>query len=130
MVDISHTSQISRRQDGQQRQAPAILPPVDIWEDENGITLCADMPGVGREQLNVRVDGETLTIEGEAKLDAPANMEPLYVEINSPRYRRSFALSRELAADKINAKIQDGVLTLNIPKSEEAKPRRIEVKPQ
>lgn len=130
MVDISHTSQVARRRDGEQRQAPAILPPVDIWEDQNGITLCADMPGVGREQLNVRVDGDTLTIEGEAKLDAPENMEPLYVEITSPRYRRSFALSRDLAVDKINAQIEAGVLTLNIPKSEDAKPRRIEVKPQ
>lgn len=127
MVDISHTSQVAQRQP---QERPAILPPVDVWEDDGAITLCADMPGVTRDALNVRVDGETLTIEGEAKLDAPANMEPVYVEVTSPRYRRSFILSRELASDKIKAKMENGVLTLNIPKSEEAKPRRIEIKPQ
>ena len=107
--------------------APHAVPPVDVFEDENGITLFADLPGVSRERLNVRVDGDSLLVEGTAQADVPDGLQLVYGEARLPTYRREFALSRELDASRIDAQLKDGVLRLRIPKAEEAKPRRIEV---
>lgn len=104
-----------------------LLPPVDIFEDESGFTLIADMPGVAKEQLVVRVTGDNMLIEGVATLPVTGTMELVYGEIQSPQYRRSFTLSRELDPGKIDAKLANGVLNLRIPKAEEARPRRIDV---
>ncbi len=106
----------------------AMLPPVDIFEDEHGITLNADLPGVTKEKLSVHIDGDTLTIDGEALVGAPTDMAQVYSEVRVPYYRRGFTLSRELDASKVDATMKDGVLKLHIPKLEEAKPRRIAVK--
>ncbi len=108
--------------------ARRMLPPVDIFEDESGITLYADLPGVSKEKLSVHIDNDTLTIDGEAVVGAPKNMDQVYSEVRSPYFRRGFTLSRELDASKVEAVMKDGVLKLHIPKLEEAKPRRIEVK--
>jgi HSP20 family protein len=105
-----------------------LLPPVDIYEDEMGITLTADLPGVSKEHLGVKVNGDNLLIEGEVSVPAPQDMELLYAEILASSYRRSFTLSRELDASKIEANLKDGVLKLRIPKAEEARPRKIEIK--
>lgn len=110
------------------RDEPVLLPPVDIVEDDGGITVYADLPGVPKDKLNVRADSESLTIEGEISLDLPEKMQAVLAEIQAPRYRRSFALSRELDTEKSEAVFKDGVLRLRIPKVEQAKPRRIEVK--
>lgn len=111
-----------------ERDVPFVVPPVDVFENESGITLLADLPGVAREQLVVRVDGETLHIEGTVTPQGPQQMELLYGEAQSPCYRRQFTLSRELDASRIEAQLKDGVLRLAIPKLEEAKPRRIEIR--
>ena len=105
-----------------------LVPPVDIVESEVGITLLADMPGVSRDRLGVKVDGEQLVIEGAAEVKVPENLELLHGEIRNPYFRRTFTLSRELDPTKIEANLKDGVLRLHIPKAEEARPRRIEVK--
>jgi HSP20 family protein len=106
---------------------PALLPPVDIVEDAGGITLYADMPGVPRDKLNVYVDGENLVIQGEVGLEMPRNLEATHVEVNVPRYRRVFTLSKELDTDRMSAELKQGVLKLRLPKAEQAKPRRIDV---
>ncbi len=107
--------------------APAMTPRVDVIEDATGISILADLPGVSKERLSLRVEGETLQIEGEIASDMPQGMEAVYAEVQVPRYRRAFTLSRELDPDKIDAKLKDGVLTLRIPKAEHAQPRRIQV---
>jgi HSP20 family molecular chaperone IbpA len=105
-----------------------VVPPVDVFENDNAITLLADLPGVTREQLNLRVDGDTLTIEATANAaGTPADMQLVYGELQCAAYRRQFTLSRELDAVRIEAQLRDGVLRLTIPKAEEAKPRRIQV---
>ena len=104
-----------------------ILPPVDIYEDDAGFTVIADMPGVSKDRLGVRVTGDSLVIEGTALVPVTGSVELLYGEIQNPQYRRSFTLSRELDPGKIEAKLNNGVLRLRIPKAEEAKPRRITV---
>jgi HSP20 family protein len=105
----------------------AIRPAVDIYEDDTGITLLADMPGVSRERLDVHVDRDSLSIEGRSDIDMPQEMEALYADIHSTRYQRSFSLSRELDGDNIQANLKDGVLTVHIPKRAERKPRKVEV---
>ena len=105
-----------------------LFPPVDIVENENGIVLVADLPGVSKERLGVRVDGESLTVEGSASVPVADGFELVHQEVRHPAYRRSFTLSRELDASKIEASLKDGVLTLRIPKAEEARPRRIDIK--
>jgi HSP20 family molecular chaperone IbpA len=110
------------------RQQPALLPPVDVVEDPNGITLYADLPGVPRDKLSLHVDGETLSIEGEVALATPEGMGASHVEVSLPRYRRVFTLSKELDAEKVSAELAHGVLKLRIPKAQHAQPRRIEVR--
>lgn len=109
------------------REDAALLPPVDVLEDAAGITLYADLPGVPKDRLNLHVEADVLTIDGEVVLDAPEGMEPTHTEVGLPRYRRQFTLSKELDAGKVKASFEHGVLTLRIPKAEHAQPRRIEV---
>ena len=108
-------------------EQPALLPPVDIVEDASGITLYADLPGVPRDKLNVYVDGESLVIQGEMGLEMPRQMEATHIEVNLPRYRRVFTLSKELDAERLSAELKHGVLKLHLPKARHAKPRRIDV---
>jgi HSP20 family molecular chaperone IbpA len=122
------TKQTPNDREARAAEAPALLPPVDIVEDENGITLKADLPGVSRENLSIRVDGDTLTLEGSVALGESKALEAVYAEVRVARYRRSFALSRDLDTEHIEAAMKSGVLTLRISKREQAKPRRIAVK--
>lgn len=112
----------------QQEQPPrAVLPAVDVFEDESGITVLADMPGVSKDELDLKVEGDTLSIEGGVHTLAPEGLEALYAELRVPRYRRTFALSRELDTTRIEANLKDGVLTLRMPKQAYAQARRISV---
>lgn len=110
------------------RSVVSLLPPVDVTEDENGITVVADVPGASRESLSLRIDGDTLSLEAPIGLELPDGMEPVYAEVRAAHYRRSFTLSGELDRDRIQASLKDGVLRLHLPKREEARPRRIEVR--
>lgn len=110
------------------RAEPALLPPVEVIEDANGITLLADLPGVPKEKLAVNVEGDTLTLEGEMALPAIEGLQPTHVELDTPRYRRTFTLSKELDASQVNAEFAQGVLKLRVPKAAHAQPRRIEVR--
>ncbi|HEU5295102.1 MAG TPA: Hsp20/alpha crystallin family protein [Burkholderiaceae bacterium] len=121
---MNDTTRVATQQQAPQR---AVLPAVDVYEDESGITLLADMPGVPREQLELRVEGDALSIEGSVRALAPEGLEAVYAEVRVPRYRRTFTLSRELDSARIDASLKDGVLTLRIPKQAHAQPRRIEV---
>lgn len=108
-------------------QQRAVLPPVDVFEDASGITLLADMPGVPKEQLELKVEGDALLIEGGVQSHTPDGLEAIYAELRAPRYRRSFTLSRELDTSRVEASLKDGVLKLRIPKQAHAQPRRITV---
>jgi HSP20 family protein len=110
-----------------QERTRAMAPRVDVLEDATAVTLLADLPGVPREQLELKVEGDTLLIEGNVAQPTPQTMEALYAEVRIPHYRRAFTLSPELDANRIEANLKDGVLSLRIPKQEHAKPRRISV---
>jgi len=106
----------------------AVQPAVDVFEDPTGITLLADMPGVPKDRLDVKVEADTLSIEGQVVAQTPDGLEAVYAEVRVPLYRRTFTLSRELDTSKVEANLKDGVLTLRIPKQAHAQPRRIEVR--
>ncbi|MGO4762615.1 Hsp20/alpha crystallin family protein [Cupriavidus sp. 2KB_3] len=106
---------------------PTVTPPVDIVEDARGITLFADLPGVTRENLDVKVHDGHLFIEGEAMVDVPPGLRVQHLELQQPRFARTFAVSPDFDTARIEANLQNGVLRLMIPRREEAKPRRITV---
>jgi HSP20 family protein len=108
-------------------QEPALVPYVDVVEEDAGITLFADLPGVPKDHLRVQIDAETLVIEGEIASTIPTGASLTHLEVQVPRYRRRFTLSRELDPNRIDASFQNGVLKLHIPKVEHAQTRRIEV---
>lgn len=129
---MTDTKEIAETTQPEQQPArenlPVLQPPVDICEDADGITLFADMPGVSRERLSIQVDKDTLVIEGNAQIEMPEGMKPLYADIRATRYRRSFAISSELDIDNIDASLRDGVLKLRLHKRPESRPRKIEIK--
>jgi HSP20 family molecular chaperone IbpA len=102
-----------------------VTPAVDIYETHEGLVVKADLPGVAKEGLDLRVENNLLTIRGRADHAAPG--EPLYREYELAHYFRQFELSDKVDQLKISAELKNGVLTLNLPKAEEVKPRRIDV---
>ena len=123
---MADRNELTTTKPAESNQRP-VSPAVDIFEDAGGITLLADMPGVSKERLDVKLDGDNLSVEGGVELDAPAEMRALWAEVNVPRFRRTFTLSRELDTGRIEANLKDGVLALRVPKLAHAQPRRIEV---
>jgi HSP20 family protein len=105
-----------------------IRPLVDIFETADGITLQADMPGVTKEGLNLRVDGPNLVVEGTIGIVPEQKMSAIHADVRATLYRRSFVLGNELEAGNIEASLKDGVLTVRIPKRAEHRPRRIEIR--
>jgi len=121
------TTSASREESASARQEAALLPPVDVVEDATGITLYADLPGVPRDKLDLRVEGDQLNIEAELALPMPQGMTPSHAEVSRARYRRAFTLSKELDAEKVSAELSQGVLRVRIPKAEHAQPRKISI---
>jgi len=118
----------ARRQGEQSARRMTITPAVDIFEDSQAVTLWADLPGVTKDKLDLRVHDGNLSIEAEAVVPTPANLRLQHAEVREPRFARTFTLSPDFDTATIEASLQDGVLKLTIPRREEARPRRIEVK--
>lgn len=121
------TEQASQVRDERAANDAALVPPVQVVENAQGITLYADLPGVSKDSLELNIEHDTVTIEGRLALDVPEDLEVTHAEVSIPRFRRVFTLSKELDANKIAAELVNGVLTLRIPKAEHAQPRRIPV---
>lgn len=102
------------------------LPATDIYERDDAIVLVADMPGVSEQDVDIHVENHVLTIKGTtARLDQAGDV--LYSEFLPGRYERSFTLSNDIDSEGIKARMKNGVLTLELPKSAKARPRKIEV---
>jgi HSP20 family molecular chaperone IbpA len=114
---------------GQEKTVPGrfFVPSTDAYETEDGLTLVMEMPGVVRENLDVSLEDGVLTVEGRLDFSKYEGLEPVYTEYNVGHYARSFSLSDKVDQDNIAAKIEDGVLTLTLPKAQAARPRRIAV---
>jgi HSP20 family protein len=122
---VSNGLQGQSEQEITRAQERHVRPPVDIYETGEALVLIADLPGVTKETLQVRVDDELLTIEAKATERAPGNL--VYREFELTNFFRQFALVEELDTEQVKADLRYGVLTLYLPKSESAKPKQISV---
>lgn len=105
---------------------PVVAPRVDIWESDNDILLCADLPGVGEEGVKLNLDRGELSLEAETKLDEPGG-EPLAIEFGNVIYRRTFLVPKDIDAANIGAELKDGVLRVHLPKHPQAQARKIPI---
>ncbi|MFL9858715.1 Hsp20/alpha crystallin family protein [Paraburkholderia madseniana] len=119
---------VARAQGEQPARRMTITPAVDIYENSEGVTLWADLPGVTKDKLEVRIHDGNLSIEAQAVVPTPANLRVQHAEVREPHFARTFTLSPDFDTSKIEANLQDGVLKLTIPRRDEARPRRIEVR--
>src|SRR5437879_610717 len=113
---------------GDESKLTPSAPAVDIFETEHQLVVKADLPDVNPQDLDIRVENNILTIRGERKFENEVNEENyLRVERSYGSFSRSFSLANSVKSDEIKADYQNGVLTLSIPKREEAKPKQIKV---
>jgi HSP20 family protein len=113
---------------GEESNLTPWAPAVDIFESENELIVKADLPEVNPQDLDIRVENNVLTIRGERKFDKKVNEDNyLRIERAYGSFSRSFSLATSVKSDAIKADYQNGVLTLSIPKREEAKPKQIKV---
>jgi HSP20 family protein len=126
-LQVREKREVEKAQE-QTRPLRAFLPNADIFETEDALTVVLEMPGVDRNNIDVNVDNGVLTIEGRIDFNKYEGLQPVYSEYNIGPFRRSFRISSQIDQDKIKAEMHDGVITLTLPKAEEAKPRRIEVR--
>jgi HSP20 family protein len=105
------------------------VPDVDIWEDDAGLTLLADMPGVDPDRLSVELNDDVLSLEGEIALSDYEGLSPVYTEYSVGHFQRRFSLpyGDRYGRDKVQASLRNGVLEVRVPRSEAARPRRIPV---
>ena len=104
------------------------LPTADIYETQDALTVTLEMPGVEKDKVEVSVEDGVLKVEGRLDFSKYQGLQPLYTEYNVGNYSRSFRLSGKIDQSSISAELKDGVLSLVLPKVQEAKPRTIEVK--
>lgn len=109
-----------------ERAANCVSPGVNIFETKDGYTLEAEMPGVSKEGLEITLEDNEITITGHRHQE-PLPGEPLFRESQAADFRRVFELDPAIDRAKISARMERGVLTLSLPKSERVKPRKITV---
>lgn len=122
-------TEMVKQSDNQQLETvselPTVRPPVDIYENADEFLVVADLPAVSRDDLQIHLDAERLTIEGKVRQDIAS--DAVEREFRLMSYRRSFELPDAIDRDKVAAQFEHGVLHLHLPKTEAVKPRRIEV---
>ena len=103
------------------------VPAADVFETEDALTVVMEVPGVAREAVEIELKEGVLRVEGRIDAAKYGGLEPVYTEYNVGHWTRSFALSDAVDQERIAAQLEDGVLTLTLPKTAEARPRRIAV---
>jgi HSP20 family molecular chaperone IbpA len=103
------------------------VPTADIYETKDALIVVLEMPGVAKDNIEIRVEQDVLTVGGQLDLSKYQGLFPLYTEYNIGHYSRRFRLSNTINQEKIGAELKDGVLSLSLPKVEEAKPRTIQI---
>src|ERR1700693_166944 len=96
-----------------------------IYETDEALCVVMEMPGVERKDVDVGLENGVLRVDGRIDFSKYEGMEPVYTEYNVGHYTRSFTLSNKIDQEQISAQLEDGVLTLTLPKAKEAQPRRI-----
>jgi HSP20 family molecular chaperone IbpA len=103
------------------------VPAADIYETDEALTVVMEMPGVERKDVEVSLEDDVLRVQGRIDFAKYEGLEPVYTEYNVGNYARSFRLSNKINQEEIAAQVQDGVLTLTLPKAKEIQPRRIQI---
>jgi HSP20 family molecular chaperone IbpA len=103
------------------------VPNADIFETEDAMMVILEMPGVEKKDIAVALEEDVLRVEGQIDFSKYNGLQPVYTEYNVGHYTRRFALSDKIDREAISAQVEDGVLTLTLPKLKEAKPRRITI---
>jgi HSP20 family molecular chaperone IbpA len=124
--------QVQQKREVEKKQEATVparifMPTADIFEAGHQLTVVLEMPGVDKNNVDISVESGVLNIDGRLDFSKYEGMQPVYTEYNIGHYRRSFSLSNKIDQSKIAAEMKDGVLTVTLPKAEEAKPRRISV---
>jgi HSP20 family protein len=101
------------------------IPPADIYETDDALTVILEVPGVEKKNVNINLENDVLKIDAQIDFSKYESHEPIYTEYNVGHFQRAFALSSKIDQDNITAELNDGVLTLTLKKSKEATPRRI-----
>lgn len=102
-------------------------PAVDIYESDTALILQADVPGVRKEDVEINLDQDVLTINGRVAIDDYEGLRPVYSEFNVGNFFRRFTLGETIDQEAITADMEEGVLTVTLPKKEKAQPRKITV---
>jgi HSP20 family protein len=103
------------------------IPYADIHETDDALTVVMEVPGVERKDVSVALENDVLRVDGQIDFAKYEGLEPVYTEYNVGHYTRSFTLSSKIDQERISAQLDDGVLTLTLPKAKEAQPRRISI---
>lgn len=103
------------------------VPHTDIYETDDELTVVMEMPGVQKDKITVELENDVLSVEGQIDFSKYAEMRPLYTEYNIGHFTRKFSVSSRINQANISAEIEDGILTLRLPKAEEVKPRTIKI---
>ncbi len=125
-LQVQEKRELQRKEEGT-TPARVFLPTTDIYETDQALTVVMEMPGVDKGNAEINVEDDVLTVEGRIDFSKYQDLQPVYTEYNIGNFRRSFSLSNSIDQDKIRADMKDGVLTLTLPKAEQAKPRKITV---
>jgi HSP20 family molecular chaperone IbpA len=103
------------------------VPAADIFETDQALTLMLEMPGVGKGNVDIQIENDVLRVEGKIDYSAYKEVDPVYTEYNVGHFTRAFTLPNKIDRDAISAQVENGVLTLTLPKIKDAQPRRITV---
>jgi HSP20 family molecular chaperone IbpA len=131
-MDTKQELQVQRKRELDKKEEGTIpvrvfVPTADIYETQDALKVILEMPGVEKGNVDVHVKDGVLNVEGRLDLTKYKGLQPLYTEYNIGHYSRSFRLSNKINQEKIGAELKEGVLSLTLPKVEEAKPRTIQV---
>jgi HSP20 family protein len=125
-LQVQQKREVEKRTEGT-TPGRVFVPVTDIFETPEALTVALEMPGVDRNSLEARVEDDVVTIEGRIDFAKYEGMQPVYTEYIVGHYARSFEISNTIDQSKISAQMKDGVVTIVLPKAEQAKPRKIEV---
>ena len=114
---------------GEERTVPGrfYVPPADVWETEDALAVAMEVPGAAREAVTIELKDDVLRVEARVDASKYEGLEPVYAEYGVGHWARAFALPDKVDRERIEARLEDGVLTLTLPKVAEARPRRIAV---
>jgi HSP20 family protein len=126
-LQVQQKRELDKKEEGTV-PARVFLPTADIYETDDALNVVLEMPGVEKNSVEIRVEDGVLKIDGRLDFSKYQGLQPLYTEYNVGHYSRSFRLPSRIDQNKIAAELKDGVLSLVLPKVEEAKPRTIQVK--